>query len=81
MVDSVSVRFKNASGSKKCLENIRIQWNAEPLACRSASAKNASVSALLSFQVSHVIKTEGRFTPLITIVDNKDTCMTDTFSN
>ena len=28
MVDSVSVRFKNASVSKKTPLNIRIQWNA-----------------------------------------------------
>ena len=28
MVDSVSVRFKNASVSKKLLLNIGIQWNA-----------------------------------------------------
>ena len=44
MVDSVSVRFKNASVSKKLLLNVRIQWNAgtacvsecvlQTLACR-----------------------------------------------
>ena len=41
MVDSMSVRFKNASVSKKCLQTFVYSRMREPLACRSASAKNA----------------------------------------
>ena len=42
MVDSVSVRFKNASVSKKMPLNIIVYSGMrEPLACRSASAENA----------------------------------------
>ena len=48
MVDSVSVRFKNACVEKMPL-NIRIQWNAgtacvSECACVCVCAKNASVS-------------------------------------
>ena len=46
MIDSVSVRFKNASASKIAFKQIRIQWNAGTLRV-GVRAKNASVSALL----------------------------------
>ena len=51
MVDSVSVRFKNARVEKMPLDiRIHTEFHSgmrEPLACRSASAKNASVSGFV----------------------------------